>query len=169
MIKLESNGGKDSYYSKFSELSNYAHGRKMKIVFNKDPGFYWIGRVNVTSSEPKFYGSTITITVIVDPYKYEIHNGLQPYTFGELLNPDTIARNYLNLPVPGTLTIIGRRKRVCPKFICSNSMVVSYLENTYPLSTGSNQIPDIYLGEGDHVLTFVGSGTVSVDYRGASL
>ena len=48
-------------------------------------------------------------------------------------------------------------------------MNVSYLGNIYQLASGETVVPDIFIGEGNHVLTFIGSGTVSVDYRGGSL
>lgn len=168
-IKLESSHGKDSYYAVFSKLANSVHGRNLKIVFNKDPGYYWLGRIAVTGADPKFYGSTITITATVDPYKYETQSSLEPWLWDSFSFEDGIIRDYFNISVPGSVTIIGRRKRVCPKIITTNVMTVSYLGNTYNLSLGENVIPDIYLGEGEHVLTFSGSGTVSIDYRGASL
>ncbi|MDN5307092.1 MAG: hypothetical protein PWP16_455 [Eubacteriaceae bacterium] len=153
MIKLESAQGKDSYYSKFAELANYAHGKKMKITFNKDQGYYWIGRITVASAEPKTYGSTITITATVDPYKYKIVPDQYDFT------------------VEGTyeLTLVGSRKRTCPIIMTDTAMTVTYLENTYDLIVGENTILDIFLGEGDHVLTFTGAGIVSVIYDGGSL
>ena len=168
-IKLQSGDGQDSYYSKFSELANYIHGKKMKIVFSKDSGYYWIGRITVTGAEPQFYGQDITITATVDPYKYESQSSLEPWLWDSFSFEDGIIRDYFDIAVPGSITIVGRRKRVCPKFICSGAMTVTYLGNTYNLVTGENIVPDIFLGEGEHILTFGGSGTVDVDYQGASL
>lgn len=169
MIRLESADGKDSYYSKFSEIANYMHGRKLKIIFNKDAGYYWEGRMSVTKADPMSYGQTIEISATVDPYKYETQSSLEPWDWDTFSFEDGIIRDYFDITVPGTLTIIGRRKRVCPKFICSGAMTVTYLGNIYNLVTGENIIGDIFLGEGSHVLTFGGTGTVDVDYRGASL
>lgn len=168
-IKLESGTGKDSYYGKYAKLANYLHGKNMKVIFNKDQGYYWNGRITIASAEPKVYGSTITIIATVDPYKYETQSSLEPWLWDTFSFEDGIIRNYYNITVPGSLTIVGRRKRVCPKFICSGAMTVTYLGNTYKLVTGENIVPDIFLGEGSHVLTFGGTGTVDVDYRGASL
>lgn len=168
-IKLESAHGKDSYFAKFSELANYIHGKKMKIIFNKDQGYYWIGRISVSGAEPQFYGQTITITATVDPYKYETQSSMEPWDWDTFSFEDGIIRDYYNITVPGTITIAGRRKRVCPKFICSGAMTVTYLGNAYNLASGENIITDIFIGEGEHVLTFSGSGTVSVDYKGGSL
>ena len=161
--------GMNKAYSRYSKLANFLHGRKMPIICNRDSAFYWNGRVNLDSFEKTFYGGTPKISALVDPYKYETQSSLTPWLWDPFNFSDGIIRNYYDLPVPSTLTIIGRRKRVCPKFICSNAMTVSYLGNGYNLQAGTNIIPDIFLGEGSHVLTFTGSGTVSVDYQGASL
>lgn len=168
-IILESTHGKDSYYSSFSELANLMHGQKRMIIFERDSGYCWIGRVYLHASAPKSYGSTITITGTVDPCKYETQLSTEPWEWDSFSFEDGIIRNYFDIAVPGTLTIIGRRKRVCPMFVCSNAMTVTYLGNTYNLASGQNTIPDIFLGEGSHVLTFGGTGTVDVDYQGASL
>jgi len=168
-IKLESTHGKNTYYAQFSELANMYQGRKLKIIFNKDSGYYWEGRISVTETESKFYGSVITISAIVDPYKYETQSSLEPWLWDTFSFNDGVIRNYYDLIAPCSLTIVGRRKKVCPQFICSNAMNVSYLGNIYPLASGETVVPDIFIGEGNHVLTFIGSGTVSVDYRGGSL
>ncbi|MDO9492669.1 hypothetical protein [Acetobacterium sp.] len=168
-IKTAFAKGKNKAYSQYSKLANYCHGRKMPIVCNRDSGFYWNGRINLDSFEKTFYGGTPIISAIVDPYKYEIQSSMDQWIWDSFSFEDGTIRNYYNIAVPGTITIIGRRKRVCPKFICSGAMTVTYLGNSYNLATGESIVPDIFLGEGSHVLTFSGSGTVSVDYRGASL
>lgn len=159
----------NAYHSIYSKLSNYLHGKKMKIVFNKDQGYYWSGRMAISDIKQHNSGQTITVTATVDPYKYETQSSLEPWLWDSFSFEDGIIRDYFNIAVPGSITIIGRRKRVCPKFICSGAMTVTYLGNTYNLATGENIVPDIFLGEGSHVLTFGGTGTVDVDYRGASL
>ncbi|WKY44159.1 Ig-like domain-containing protein [Eubacteriaceae bacterium ES2] len=152
-IRLKSGTGRDNYHSEQSTLENYIHGKKLKIIFNKDPEFYWIGRISVSNTDPEIFGSTITITATVDPYKYLV----TPHVYG-----GTVVGSL-------TITIAGMRKRVCPKITVGSVMTVSYLGKTYDLSVGENIIPDIFLGEGNHQLTFSGSGTVSVAYQGGSL
>lgn len=161
--------GSDIAYSRYSKLANYVHGQKMKIINLKDSAFFWTGRVSIDKFERKFYGGLPTISATVDAYKYENQSSLTPWIWDPFSFSDGIIRDYFNLPVPGSLTITGRRKRVCPKFICTTAMTVTYLGNTYPLPIGTITVPDIFLGEGDHLLTFGGIGTINVDYQGASL
>lgn len=160
--------GKDNYYNKLSELSNDLHGQRKTIIFNRDPSFYWIGRIAVTSAESTFHGPIIVITATVDPYKYERFSSIEEWEWDDFSFDDGIIREY-TITAPGSITVIGRRKRVCPTFICSGAMVMTYLGNSYNLQSGSNLIPDIFIGAGDHVFTFIGTGTVSIDYVGGSL
>lgn len=168
-VVFEYVGAKESFHAMHSKISNFLHGRKMQIVFSQDSGFYFLGRLSVDSYKWEVYGGTLTLSATVDPYKYETQSSLEPWLWDSFSFEDGIIRDYFDIAVPGTVTIIGRRKRVCPKIICSGAMTVAYLGNTYNLATGENIIPDIFLGDGEHVLTFTGTGTVDIDYRGASL
>ncbi len=152
MIALEDGSGKDSYFERVSELTNDIHGRYLKVIFSKDPDYYWIGRVAIESAESRHYGTTFVVTIMADPYKYQVAEQL-PWNYN----------------VPATAYITGLRKRICPKITCSEAMQVTYLGNTYDLPSGTSQCFDIYLGEGNHVLSFTGSGTVYIEYRGGLL
>lgn len=169
VIKLESIHGSDTYFEQFSKLSNYLQGRKRRVIFDADSGYYWEGRLEITWADPQIYGASFTLFATVDPYKYETQSSLEPWEWDSFSFEDGIIRDYFDIAVPGSITIIGRRKRACPKIITTNVMTVTYLGNSYNLSLGENIIPDIFLGEGEHVLTFTGTGTVDIDYRGASL
>jgi len=174
LIPLICNDGKDLFYSRHSKLLNYCHGRKMPITTNKDSAFIWNGRVNVDSYEKMFYGGTPTISALVNAFKDEEQSSLLPWKWDNFSFIDGIIRDYFNLSVAGSLNliIIGRRKRVCPTFynISGTAMTVTYLGNVYTLNLATPTIiTDIFLGEGEHVLTFTGTGMVSVDYRGAML
>lgn len=154
----------------YSDLLNKIHGQKFNIVFSYNPFFYWTGRISVSNNNRIHnFGNAITIVATVDPYKYEAYSSIEPWTWDELSFYEGIIRQYADLPVPSNLTIVGRRKKVQPIFHCSQDMTVTYLGNTYQLYQGENSLWDIRLGEGNHNLSFSGSGTVSVDYRGGSL
>lgn len=168
-VVFEYFGAKESFYAMHSKISNFLHGQKMQIVFSQDSGFYYLGRLLVDDYKWELHGGTLTLSATVDPYKYETQSSLEPWLWDTFSFEDGIIRNYYNITAPGSVTIIGRRKRVCPKIICSGAMTVAYLGNTYNLAAGENLITDIFIGEGEHVLTFGGSGTVSIDYKGGSL
>jgi len=144
--------GRSEMLARFSAFSNFMHGQDCQIIVSEDPGFYYTGRMVIEQPDIQNWGGKFEISGEVDPYKYEV-------------NPAT----YNISAFPGDLTIAGNRKRISPVITCSNIGMVSYLENNYPLKAGINRIPEIFFGAGEHVLTFAGSGTTSVDYQGASL
>lgn len=156
----------------YSAFANDVHGQLLKIVATNDPSFYWYGRVEVKKFSDKPTGADIEVTADVDPYKYEVTSSLEDWLWADL-SIDTIIRDYKDIVVntTATLVIIGRRKKICPIFNCTELMTVTYLTNVYNLPIGLSQVPDIFLDEGNHTLLFTStvSALVSVDYRGAML
>ena len=111
------------------------------------------------------------LTLEADPYKYERFSSLEPWVWDVFPFDGGIIRNYKDLDVNGTMTLLipGRRKKVVPVFDCSTAMTLEYGGQTYYLPSGKSKILELQLGVGEHLLTFRGTGKVSVDYRGASL
>ena len=57
----------------YSEILNAIHGKRIRIVMDEDPNYYYIGRVNVDGfePEPKTKTAILTMTAEVEPYKRE--------------------------------------------------------------------------------------------------
>ena len=157
--------------AKISEIANYLVGQKFKIFLDSDPAFYYMGRLKLDTEKSEKAESKITISGEVDPYKYEKYSSLEDWTFDDFNFETGIIREYKDLQIDGsyTLYIPGRRKKIVPVIVCSTAMQVTYNEKTYSLPAGKSKVFEIWLGEGDNYLTFTGTGTVSVDYRGGSL
>lgn len=157
--------------AKISEIANYLVGQKFKIFLDSDPAFYYIGRLKLDTEKSEKAESKITISGEVDPYKYEKHSSLEDWTWDDFNFETGIIREYKDLQIDGSyeLFIPGRRKKIVPVIECSAAMQVTYNGKTYSLPKGKSKAFDIWLGEGDNYLTFTGTGTVSVDYRGGSL
>ena len=115
--------------------------------------------------------SKLVLSGDVEPYKYELCSSLEDWLWDPFNFNNGIIRNYKDLEVNGTRTLVirGRRKKVIPVFECSTAMTVSFEGMDYNLPAGRSKVFDIYLGEGDNELVFTGNGTVSVDYRGGML
>ena len=60
-----------------------------------------------------------------------------------------------------------------PLFIVNSAddtgMQVVFQGNTFDLLEGTNRVPNIVIKEGESEVTFIGNGTVSIDYREGSL
>lgn len=154
-----------------SDISNYLHGRKRKAINGFDRSFYWEGRFEVDSEKEDPALQELTITGNVDPYKYDLDDGSGPWKWDPFSFRTGIIRNYSKRQIDGsgTITIIGRRKQVNPTIITDTEMTVACEGQVISLQPGATVLYELQLGEGRHDLTFTGTGTVTVLYRGGSL
>lgn len=154
-----------------SDLFNTIHGKREKIILGNETTFFYEGRISVDTEKINKQFSKVEIEINRDPYKYEKYSSIEDWLFDDFSFEDGIIREYKDLAVNGTLElhIPGRSMPVIPEFDCSVAMQVTYNNVTYNLPAGRSKAPDILLREGDNILIFTGTGTVSVDYRGGSL
>lgn len=158
----------EQWSDKVSEIENYLHGKRMKVVFDDDANYYYIGRLKVNEwSSQKSIGKLV-IECVADPYKYDIQDDW-------LWDPFDFENGYIseseNIPVSGstTVVIVGKRKKTYPTITASSAMTVAYNGATYNLTEGINKLYDMILDEGENTLTFSGSGSVLIEYTGGSL
>lgn len=167
---LEDNG----YYNWagiISQLSNYLHGKKRKIVLDWDNGFYYLGRGNCEYEKKNRVYSLITLKFDCDPYKYELTATDEDWLWDPLDFEEGSIKEYGNLVVDGTLTltVIGSPMPVVPNIIVSSDMKVNFDGEIYELKRGENYLPDIEIKDGEYMMTFTGHGIATVSYRGGSL
>lgn len=144
--------GRENWPAIYSDLMDTLHGRKVRIVFDDDPDYYYTGRVTVGKWDAGIVTAVITMTAEVEPFKT---NRLSS-TKSCVLSEDGV-----------TVTIQGTKKPVVPDITASDDGVeVSFRNSTYTLSAGVNHIPDIVIREGANEFTFTGSGTVDITYEG---
>lgn len=53
-------------------VASFLHGKRMKMCFEDDPGYYYIGRFSLNQVSPEAITDKITINYVVGPYKYRI-------------------------------------------------------------------------------------------------
>lgn len=161
----------EDWESKYSQLLNAFHGKRLKVILDTDPGFYYEGRITVESKKDDLETDAFTISIHAEPYKREINSGCDPWLWNSFNFETGIVREYGGLTVDGTLELLvpGLSMRIVPTISCSSNMSVSYNGETYQLKAGENRISAICLGPGENILQFSGAGTVSVEYRGGEL
>lgn len=159
------------WHIKASDILDYCHNMRRKVIFDSDPSYYYEGRLRAESSKDFKGIDCFTISVNAHPYKYERFSSLEPWIWDVFSFEDGIIRNYKDLQVDGNLTLVipGRRMKAVPVFECSSEMQLTYGGVEYTLPAGRSKILDLRIGEGEHYFMFAGMGTVSVDYRGGRL
>lgn len=62
-------GGRSKWSAVYSAVLNEAHGKKLNIIMDDDPNYYYVGRVTIDDVYSNESAATIVITAEVEPYK----------------------------------------------------------------------------------------------------
>lgn len=141
------------FFIVLSEVTNFLHGKRLRVVMDDDKNFYYEGRCKVNQFKTDKRTATIIIDCDVEPFKTEINSYV----------------NEVKVSGSATINLINRRKIVSPTFTCTSAMTVSFNSSTYSIPKGTTTVLDIRLQEGDNYVTFRGTGTVTIQYKGGSL
>ena len=156
--------------AKFDRLARVIQGKRKKIILDKDPTYYYIGRcTNFSDVEVEGLTGTTTVTFRVDPYRYSIYGANDRWKWDPFNFLTDMAIDAGSYPVNGTLTKVIQvgENDVIPTITVDSDMTLEFEGKTYQLHSGTIRNYDIRLKGGkDNVLVFKGNGTVTIDYRG---
>lgn len=62
-------GGRSKWPAVYAAVLNELHGKRLKIVLDDDPNYYWVGRVSVNEWESDKQTATIVLSAQLEPYK----------------------------------------------------------------------------------------------------
>lgn len=162
---------KKFYYRKYSELANYIHGRKYKIVIDDDMSYYWYGRVSLSDMEMSYNVGVLSITAYVEPYKMEVTSTSEDWVWDIFDFEQGIIREYFDLKVDEELevNVVGSRKPTIPTIETTDDMILEFDGEQYQLEKGTNKVVNVELMDNEYTLKLIGTGEVTIDYRGGSL
>lgn len=146
----------DDFPNAYSRVLGALHGKKMRIILDDDPLFYWLGRLHVSSFTGENGVGKISVECDCAPYKYKI-------------DQTVIAQ-----AVIGTQDIIltNGRKRAVPEvqvYTESGSLRIEHQGSIWDLGSGSYTLPELELKEGDNLVTVTGTGTVTFSWQEGEL
>lgn len=162
---------RENWASVFTRVNNAIHGKEMDIVLDDDPGFVWHGRVSVKKHARTSGIDTIEVEVDAEPYKYNKTSSLEEVAWDDFDLETGIMQSFKDIAVEGTqeVEVFGYRKSVVPVIIVAGTIFVTYNGKKTALSQGRNKVLHIVIKEGKNILSFTGSGTVSIEFVGGSL
>ena len=160
--------------AKLSEVNNYLHGKKMRVIMDDDAAFYYYGRCKVNSYASSKTLGTIVIEVDVEPYKIDLNSLTEAgtdwlwdpfsfltgciYTSGFTIDGETV----ITLYCPGM--------PVSPTFLSDSDMTITFDGTEYELEANTETTwYEIRLQAGENEITVTGSGTLTITYEGGSL
>ena len=95
-------GKREDWSNKYSEIARDVHGKRLKIIMDEDPSYYYMGRCEMESWESDRLSSTITIKATCEPFKYELKSSLEDWLWDPFDFDTDVAREYKDLEIDGT-------------------------------------------------------------------
>ena len=139
-------------------VANAINGKRFNIIVEKDPDYYWTGRVWVDEYASNKRLKRIYVLARVAPYK--------------LKRQETVVKATLT---GGAKEIIlpNECKRVCPNITlgASSTATIGYNGISIPLNQSGQTVKalDLQLKQGDNILTVTGRGEITFTYREGAL
>ena len=137
-----------------SACKNALHGKKMNIVMDCDPGYYYRGRLSVdwVSEDPI---DIATITATCDPYKYKLAPTVKEFDVSGSEGLEIILQNDRMPTVPTVTT--------------DAEITVEFGESTIVFAPGTRKAPALLLLEGANHMTLTGTGHIKFEYQEGAL
>ncbi len=135
-----------------SVIAGLLHGQKVKIKFDKDPSYYYYGRVSVSYLKAKAIGE-IVIEAVCEPYKYK-----------------NLLTEQVEVVTTSKVVILHNdRKTAYPKITATASFSIAKDGITYSYGVVSDLQTTIPLFEGSNELTITGTGTITFGWQEGAL
>lgn len=162
-----------------SDIRNEIEGRKVKVIFDNDMEFYWIGRATIKGFDRNREIGMFTLSIPkAEPYKYSILNSTEdwlwdPFDFETGIIDENTVILLTSLNPIQTYTILAGGAPFVPVMQVNQigdagiSMTVS--GERYVLRKGRNRFADILIDLEDVDVVFQGQGEVVVQYRRGKL
>ena len=146
----------DEFPTIFTRVKNALHGRKMRIILDDDPLYFYLGRCHVSPFTSENNVGMISVDCDCGPYKYKI-------------DQTVIAQ-----VVSGTqeIHLTNGRKRAVPEvqiYTESGSIRIEYQGNIWDLGTGVYTLPELELIEGVNAVIVTGTGTITFSWQEGDL
>lgn len=143
----------EDFQDKITEIANYLHGQKLRIILDDDPTHCYVGRCSIDQWASDKRIGRIVVKCDCEPYKYDVVE--------TVVSVNVIGEKLVN--------IRGKRRTINPVVNCSNAMAMTVNGFTVDLNQGENSIIDFFIKEGNNVIKFTGNGNVTLSFTGGEL
>lgn len=139
--------------SKISEMVNELHGKRKKIILDRDEAFYYMGRLE--AADPVVNGNLTSIEIVArcEPYKYKAR----------------ITRHKEDVRGASNIVLLNEKMQSIPRIRLTSQMTVSFEGRTYELPAGEYAIAEIVLKQGYNRFRVEGTGTILFQYQEGAL
>lgn len=147
---------REKFPLQFAVIKNAIHGKKVRIVLDDDPTFFYLGRCHVSSFTNEKGAGAVGVDCDCEPYKYK-------------MQPTTVQ---VTLDGTQTVSLTNARKRAVPevRIETEGSIRIEYqVSNIWELGSGIFTLPELELTEGENPVTLTGTGEITFKWQEAEL
>ena len=141
------------FLTQYSTIKNAIHGKKVRIILDDDPTFFYLGRCHVSPFTNEKGVGTISVECDCEPYKYK-------------LNKTVVTQAVSGSKV---ITLTNSRKRAVPSITTTAVMTIAFGNGTWTPNAGTFTIPELELAEGNNTVTVTGTGTITFSWTEGAL
>lgn len=143
----------DDFEEKKKEISNLLNGKRCKVILDKDPNYYWAGRLSIDN-----YASNKNVHTIVIGGKFAPYKLKKDITTIKVSAGDNVA-----------VILQNGRKSVVPTITALAEATIEFNGGTYTVGTGTQKVLNIKLIEGENLLKVTSADTVTFEYQEGDL
>ena len=166
----------NGWATRLSQVTNYLHGRRLKVMMDWDKHYYYEGRCTVNSLKSKKRTATIVIDVDASPWKMERNAIYQPWEWDDFCFIDGIIRKNTFHVIGGAVggqdvTLINTRKPATPTVTCSVALVFTLNGATVNVPPGTTTLNTVKMVEGENIAHINASAddNIEITWKGGSL
>lgn len=146
----------DDFEEKKTQISNLLNGLKCKIILDKDPEFYYLGRLMVNDYKANKKLRQITIDFRVQPYKLK-------------KNVTTVDVAPKTSKTPQTVILKNNRMSIVPTITTTKDTTITFGDAVIKMNAGTHKFLNIYLKQGENPITVESEGVVTFTYQEGAL
>lgn len=169
-IVLNDYTGSNSWIKRYQMINKFIHGKRLELVLEDDPGYFYEGRFSVESWESPSDGgnSTVSIGYTLDPYKYwdeEVVRSTSISSDSMTMNFSSDRGNLGIMPTVPTIEVTSVSNNLT--ITASNPEIFSGTLSHTISRSATYRFQDIVLSDmnGSNTCSLVISGTGSVTVR----
>lgn len=144
---------KATFPLQFAVIKNTIHGKKVRIILDDDPTFFYLGRCHVSSFTNEKGAGAVSVECDCEPYKYKL--------------TETVVTTAVN--GTETVTLTNARKRAVPTITTTAVMTILFGGGAWTNGAGTFTIPELELVEGENNVTVTGTGSITFTWQEGDL
>lgn len=131
-------------------IFNTFHGRSVTVIFDEDPGHFYVGRASVTDPSRLHTAGKMTIEVEAEPFRYEVTETVATFETSTSAITDVL---------------LNDRMPVSPEVEVTNACDLFFEGEVFHLEEGRHVVPGFVLHEGENAVRLTGTSSVTFRYR----